>query len=69
MTDSVVSLKRWLLTEKGKANMGVWDFIKAFDTISHSIFVNKTSSVQIDHNMMGEQLAEASGSITYSKWG
>lgn len=46
---------------------GCLAFRKAFDTVSHRIFVSKMSSIQL--NMMGEQLAERSGSKTYSKCG
>lgn len=58
--------------DNGKSvDMVVLDSKKAFDTIFHSILMDKMSNNTARQflNVLGEQLADRSGSKSYSSWG
>lgn len=61
------------LVDLGKpAEVIFWDFSQALDTASRSIYPagqNVAPTARSTHRMMGEQLAEGSGSKGYGKWG
>ncbi|KAK4819559.1 hypothetical protein QYF61_007070 [Mycteria americana] len=69
---SLTSVSGYLthLVDKGKAVDVIFYFSKAFDTVSHIIFLDKKSGIRLDvHSMMSEQLADRSCSKSYNKWG
>ncbi|KAK4833058.1 hypothetical protein QYF61_027720 [Mycteria americana] len=54
------------LADQGKpVDVGFLDFSKAFDTVSHSILLDKMSSVQLDKSI----IRWVSNWLGYSKWG
>ncbi|KAK4806779.1 hypothetical protein QYF61_005575 [Mycteria americana] len=60
------------LVDQGKpGDVGFFDFSKAFDTVSHSILLDKMSSIQLDKSIIHwvNNWLTGSGSKSYSKWG